>query len=347
MKNKKRIITAASLSSLLLFLAACGHKGGASMISKPTHGPYLWLYNILGHPMQHLLEWFAGVLGGAGSAYGIAILVFTIIIRLILMPSMLKNQRKMTEQQEKAKVLKPQLDLLQKAAKVTSDQNETMRINGLMQDVYKKNGSSMIPSMGCLTLLIQLPILSGLYQAVAYSKEMSASTFFGIQLGKPSMTITIIATVMYAIQAWMSLQSATPDQRKTMATAMWFGPIMTFWISMISSAGLGLYFLGTGIIMVVQQAIISYMIVPSIRKRLDAEYEKQPPVIVVSPDMFDDEGHITDRAPVPASFAQMQGMGLGGSAGASDSRDTTATTQSSAPSPDDLRARNKGKQHRD
>lgn len=343
MKNKKRIVTAAGLSSLLLFLAACGHKTASGVMTQPTHGPYAWLYNVLGHPMQRLLEWFAGVLGGAGTAYGIAILVFTIIIRLILMPSMLKNQRKMTEQQEKAKILKPQLDLLQKAAKLSSDQNDTMRINGLMQDVYKKNGSSMIPSMGCLTLIIQLPILSGLYQAVAFSKEMSASTFFGIQLGKPSMVITIIATVFYAIQAWMSLQSATPDQRKTMSTMLWVGPIMTFWISMISSAGLGLYFLGTGIIMVLQQAIISYAIVPSIRKRLDAEYEKEPPVIVVSPDMFDEDGRITDRAPVASSFAQMQGM----AAGNNNTGNSSSSDSSSAPSTDDLRARNKGKQHRE
>ncbi|WP_125570601.1 membrane protein insertase YidC [Lacticaseibacillus songhuajiangensis] len=344
MKNKKRIVTAASLSTMLLFLAACGRKTAQGVMTAPTHGPYAWLYNVLGHPMQRLLEWFAGVLGGAGTAYGIAILVFTIIIRLILMPSMLKNQRKMTEQQEKAKILKPQLDLLQKAAKLSSDQNDTMRINGLMQDVYKKNGSSMIPSMGCLTLIIQLPILSGLYQAVAYSKEMSASTFFGIQLGKPSIVITIVATIFYAIQAWMSLQSATPDQRKSMSTMMWVGPIMTFWISMISSAGLGLYFLGTGIIMVVQQAIISYAIVPSIRKRLDAEYEKEPPVIVVSPDMFDEDGRITDRAPVASSFAQMQGFAAGNEA-ASDGE--TSSSESATPTADDLRARNKGKQHRE
>ncbi|WP_155286739.1 membrane protein insertase YidC [Lacticaseibacillus zhaodongensis] len=341
MKNKK-ILTAGALGSILIFLSACSRHVSTGVRQPPTGFLYGSLYKYVSLPMAHMLNWSAQHLGGiSGNGYGFAILIFTLIIRLVLMPSMLKQQRNSTEQQEKAKVLKPQLDLLQKAAKVTSDQETTMQINGLMQDVYKKNGSSMMPKMGCLALIIQLPFITGLYQAVAYSKVISESTFFGIPLGKPSMFITITATLLYVVQGWMSLQSVPPEQQKTMRNMMIMSPLITFWISMISSAGLGLYFFGTGFVMVIQQAIITYMIVPEIRKRLDKEYATKPPVVLVTPDMFDEDGAITDRAPQASNFDKMQAMGV---AAPGNSSDSAADKTDPTPTAEDLRARNAGKQ---
>lgn len=342
MTKTKKLLALASAGSLALLLTACGQRNPAAMVNHPPTGFFYGsIYKYFGLPMQHLLDWFAGLLGG-GNGYGIAILALTIVVRLILMPSMIKQQKGMAEQQEKTKVLQPQLKLLQAASKLAQDQREQMQINGLMQDVYKKNGSSMVPKMGCFVLLIQLPIFSGLYSAVAYSKHIFSSTFFGIQLGKPSMIITIIATVCYLIQGWMSLQSATPEQRKTMQSMVLFSPLMTFWISMISSAGLGLYFLGTGVIMVIQQAIISFIITPGIRKRIDAEIAAKPPVIVVTPEMFDADGSINDLAPVPSSFAQLAGMVE------SEQENRPAKRKDITPEADadDLRQRNAGKQNR-
>lgn len=348
MKKTKRLFTFGGLGLMAMLLTACTNKNTYKIA---PHGfPFGTFYKYIGVPIQHLLEWISTQLGGNG--YGMAILIITVFVRLVLMPSMLKQQRNMTEQQEKAKILKPQLNLLQKAAKVATDQNETMRINGLMQDVYKKNGSSMMPSMGCLVLLIQLPIFSGLYQAVAYSPEISKSIFFGIKLGNPNFWLTIIASALYAVQSLMTLITAPEEQRKTMSTMVVFSPMMTFFISVAAPAGLTLYFFGTGLIMVLQQAILTFAIVPSIRKRLDAEYAKKPPVEVVKPEMFDEDGRITDLAPMPESFAAMQGFAGGqdsGSNASTDSASSSATTTQTTvgDAEDDLRARNAGKQKRD
>lgn len=331
----------------MLFLAACGRRATSGQPKIPTGFFYGNLYKYLGHPMQNLLEWFAGLIGGP-SGYGIAILLFTIVVRLVLMPSMINQQKNMTEQQEKARILQPQLKLLQAAGKVANGQQEQLQINGLMQDVYKKNGSSMMPKMGCIALLIQLPIFSSLYQAVAYSPDIYKASFFGIQLGKPSMIVTIIATALYFLQGYMSLMSATPDQRKTMRSMIIFSPMMTFFISMASSAGLGLYFLGGGIMMVVQQVIISYIIIPNIRKRLDAEYDKKPPVVVVDESMFDEDGRINDKAPAPSSLSQFAGMAAEAEEGNPDERKAKPrdVTSSTSTTEEDLRKRNAGKQQR-
>ncbi len=77
------------------------------------------------------------------------------------------------------------------------------------------------------------------------------------------------------------LQGVPPEQRKAMQTTAFLNPIMTFVFCMMYNAGLGLYFGAGGIILIIQQAIVTYVVTPNIRKRMDAEMEENPPVIVV------------------------------------------------------------------
>lgn len=87
--------------------------------------------------------------------YGWAIIIFTIIVKLILLPLNIKSQKAMKKQQK----IQPILMELQK--KYANDkeklQTETMK-------VYKENNISMMG--GCLPLLIQFPILIGLYRVI-------------------------------------------------------------------------------------------------------------------------------------------------------------------------------------
>lgn len=296
MHRMKKWATLGGIASLGLFLTACAQKSITN--PKPPTGFFGTFYNVIGKPLQHLMEWIAGGLH-TPNAYGISILVITLVVRLVLLPAMLRQQKNMTASQEKTKIIKPQLDIIQKQMKKPGiTQEETMHLNQLMQQVYKKNGTSMIPSMGCLTLLIQLPIFSGLYQAVAYSPEISKSTFFGIQLGHSSLIITFIATFFYLGQSWVMLQGVSADQRKAMQTSALISPIMTFVFCLMYNAGLGLYFLAGGIIILIQQLIVTYIITPGIRRRLDAQMEKNPPVIVVDEHTFDKPIEPVQSAPL-------------------------------------------------
>ncbi|WP_179395211.1 membrane protein insertase YidC [Lacticaseibacillus absianus] len=284
MTKNKKWLALGGLGSLSLLLAACQRTASTTTMKAPT-GFFGSFYNLIGKPLQHLMEWLAQFFGTA-NGYGIAIIIITLAVRLILLPLMLRQQKNMTESQEKIKILKPQIDLIQAQMKKSNSQEDQMRLNAMMQDVYKKNGTSMIPSMGCLTLLIQLPIFSGLYQAVAYSPEISSSKFFGIALGQSSMVITIIATLLYVAQSYIMLQMYPPEQRKQMQTSAFLSPVMTFVFCMMYNAGLGLYFLAGGIIILIQQVIVTYMITPAIRTRMDAELAENPPVIVVDENTF-------------------------------------------------------------
>lgn len=112
--------------------------------------------------------------------YAIAIVVFTLIVKLCLLPLTLKQQKSMLKQQK----LQPQLNELQK--KYAHDKEKLSRET---MELYKANGAS--PTAGCLPLLIQLPIIMALYRViqrpltyVTQIAEFSTSTTKEAAIGK-------------------------------------------------------------------------------------------------------------------------------------------------------------------
>ena len=329
MHKSKKFVTLGLVSLLPLILAACAQTTKKGTTMKPPTDPFFGtFYKVIGLPLQHLMEWIASLVGTA-SSYGIAIIVITLLVRLIVLPLMLRQQRTMTAYQEKQKIIQPQLKIVQEATKRAKTPEQQMAMNGYMRKISSANGTSMIPSMGCLPMLIQLPIFSGLYQAIAYSPEISEATFFGIQLGHSNFIVTILATLPYIVVSLIMLQGVPPEQRKAMQTTAFLNPIMTFVFCMMYNAGLGLYFGAGGIILIIQQAIVTYVVTPNIRKRMDAEMEENPPVIVVDEHTFDNWDTATAGA-----------TGAAGTTGSSKPADPDAIDHGK------LRRRNAGKQQR-
>lgn len=286
--NKKYVKYLSVLSLVLvLTLVLTGCAQGSANLHAPTSGPYGFIYKWLGVPFQNLILKTAQVVGGK-NAYAWGIMIISFVVRLLLVPLSLNQQYKSTTQQEKMRAIQPQLKLIQDAQKKSKDQAAQTKISGLMMDVYKQNNMSLTGGLGCLPLLLQMPILIGIYQAVQYSKQIGAATFLSIPLGKPSMMIAIIATIFYLVQGWMSLQIVPQEQRKQMQTMLLMNPMMTFFISLVSTAALALYFLVGGVVIVVQQLITNYIITPRIRKRTDEELAKNPVKVVVTKEMLDD-----------------------------------------------------------
>ncbi len=297
--NKKYVKYLSVLSLVLvLTLVLTGCAQSSANLHAPTSGPYGFIYKWLGIPFQNLILKTAQTVGGK-NAYAWGIVIISFVVRLLLVPLSLNQQYKSTTQQEKMRAVQPQLKLIQAAQKKAKGPDAQQKISGLMMDVYKQNNLSLTGGMGCLPLLLQMPILIGIYQAVQYSKQIGSATFLSIPLGKPSMLIAIIATVFYLIQGWMSLQVVAPEQRKQMQTMILMSPMMTFFISLISTAALALYFLVGGIVILIQQLITNYVITPKIRKRTDEELEKNPVKVVVTKEMLD--GILNNSSTVTAS----------------------------------------------
>lgn len=102
-------------------------------------------------PMGFIIEFIYNVIPN----YGVAIILFTIIIKLLLLPLNLKQQRSMAKQQKLAPMLQ---EIQRKYA------NDKEKLNKEMMELYRANGAN--PASGCLPLLLQFPIIIGLFQVI-------------------------------------------------------------------------------------------------------------------------------------------------------------------------------------
>lgn len=265
MKNKKLLTIAAIMASAMLFLSGCVQHTASGK-------PYGFVYDNLAVPTQHVLVWLSQILG---NSLGWAIIVITFIVRLVLMPIMIKQSKNATVQQEKIAHIKPLMEDITKRQKEATSDAERMAINQEMMQLYRDNNISMTGGIGCLPLLIQMPIFAALYAAIQYSPELSRSYFYGINLGQRSFTLVALSFLVYALQGWLSTLGVPEAQRAQMRQMMIISPLMITFMTYISPAGLGLYFFVGGIFACIQTLIINYMR-PRIRKEVLAELKKNP-----------------------------------------------------------------------
>lgn len=117
-----------------------------------------WISNILGYVMNALYE-FLDLMNIAN--IGLCIILFTIIVKLLMLPMTIKQQ-KFTRL---SSVMNPELQAIQKKYRNKTDQDSMIKMREETNAVYEKYGTSA--SGGCLQLLIQMPIIFALYAVIA------------------------------------------------------------------------------------------------------------------------------------------------------------------------------------
>lgn len=270
MKNKK-LTVASLLTTMALVLSGC--------VRTKNGKPYGMIYDYLAKPTQHLMEWLANFFGGN---YGWSIIIIVFVVRMILLPVMISQMKKSTIQQEKMGMVGPQMREIQARQKKAKTSEEQAAVSQEMMALYKENGISMTGGIGCLPLLIQMPVFAALYAAIRYSPDLSSAMFMGIKLGSPSILLAVLSFLAYSVQAWLSLLGTPEDQKKQMRIAMFASPVMILFFTMSSSAGLGLYFFIGGLFAIIQTLIIN-LYRPHIRHNIETELAKNPPKKVVKP----------------------------------------------------------------
>ena len=291
MKKLKRGGILLSLASLLVLLSGC--------VRVKNGKPYGMIYDYLAKPMQHFMEFIAQYMGGS---YGWSIVVIVIIVRMILLPVMMSQMKKSTLMQERMAMVQPQMRALQARQKKAKTQEEQAAIAQEMMSFYKDNNISMTGGIGCLPLLIQLPIFTALYNAIRYSPELSSATFMGIPLGKPSIILAVLSFLAYLVQSWVSMLGVAEEQKKQMRAMLLMSPIMIGGICLTSSAGLGVYFFIGGLFAILQTILINAYR-PRLRKQIKLEMANKPkkpakPIIETKP--------VTEEKPTAAIEALKQ-----------------------------------------
>ena len=266
MKLKKKVLLSAEMMALLVVLTGC-------MQYDENKNPTGFIYDYLVVPTGKLIVMLAEMLNGN---YGLAIIAITIIVRLAIMPLNFSQIKKTMVQQEKMKYIKPELEDIQFRQKNAQTPEEKAAVSQEMMALYKDNNISMTGGVGCLPILIQMPIFTAMYQAVNLTPEISASTFLGINLGVSSPLLAILAGVAYVIQGYVSTIGMPQETKSQMKSMMLMNPIMILMFSWSSPAGLALYWLAGGIFAAAQTALQNHMIKPKIQKLVEEEMKDRP-----------------------------------------------------------------------
>ena len=185
----------------------------------------------------------------ASSNFGIAIVIFTIIIRAGMMPLTVKQSRQM----KAMSALQPKLKEIQ--AKYKNDKDGRQKQSQETMKMYKDNGVNPI---GCLgPMFIQMPIWIALYRTLWGSVELYQQPLVGwltdLTMPDPLYVLPIAMGVTMAIQT--AFQPAPEDQPQ-MKYIMWGMPIFLTVIMISLPAGLSLYMLTNNLLTIVQQYYI-------------------------------------------------------------------------------------------
>ncbi|MGG0719382.1 membrane protein insertase YidC [Robertmurraya massiliosenegalensis] len=244
MKNKYKVLIILLLSTVLLSACSAQEGNGEGFFN-----------TFLVSPFESLIHGTANLFGGN---FGLSIIFITLIIRLLLMPMMLKQTKKQRAMKIKMDVMKPELEDIQKKLKQTKDAGEQQKLQQEMFALYKKHNINPL-AMGCLPILIQMPILLSFYYAIRGSAEIASHSFLWFSLGQPDIWLTAIAGIVYYFQFRVSLSNMPNDQQKQMKFMGILSPVMIVFVSLNAPAALPLYWTIGGIFLILQTLLARYL----------------------------------------------------------------------------------------
>src|SRR5699024_1054987 len=213
-------------------------------------------------PFTFLLQQTAGLVNGS---YGVAIILITVVLRLIIMPFMVKQQKDGQRSQGIMAKMKPELDAIQaeyKQKKSTTDQLAMQKELAKVYEKYEFNPAQML--FGCLPLLIQMPFLIGFYYAIRQTPEIAVDHFLWFSLGEIDFIIVAIAVIVYFFQAKVNLLGTKQDTAGMMKPLTYFSPIMIGIIGCFVPSALTLYWAVAGTFIIVQTYITKKFILKQI-----------------------------------------------------------------------------------
>jgi YidC/Oxa1 family membrane protein insertase len=215
-----------------------------------------------------------------GHNFGLAVILLTVVIRLILWPfqsQTLRNQKALNK-------IQPDIKKIQAKYK-----NDPAKMNAMMMELYKEK--EVNPFSSCLPTLIQLPLILALFYAIrpfgsadfvnmanhanglwnelytwvkdlGFVQSALTGTFdtnmFGlINLAKPSILLAIIAGITQYIQMRMTMpRKNLDDTQKAMSSMLYIFPVLTVIIGISFPAALPLYWIVSTLMLSLQQYLV-------------------------------------------------------------------------------------------
>ena len=213
---------------------------------------------ILENTVVFLLEKIADMVGKFGIAgkYGVAIIIITILMRIIVFPLTLKQEKSMKKMRE----LQPELEKIKEKYKDNPQEYQQKTA-----ELYRESGVN--PFGGCLPLLIQMPVFVALYWAFIGNTIPADAKFLWFTLKQPDRLFMIgkfafnllpilNVGVTYIQQKIMTSATSGQESNQQMQTMLYMMPLMMLFIFYNMPSGVTLYYLVSGALSLVQQYFI-------------------------------------------------------------------------------------------
>jgi len=200
-------------------------------------------------PMQQALTFFYMLTQKIGyPSYGIAIILLTVSIKLVLYPLTVKQVKSMKSVQE----IQPKVKALQEKYK---DNKE--KLQSEIADLYKAH--KVNPLAGCLPLVVQMPILMGIFFAIKQYEYDGPTSFLwlkslqqGSSLSDPSDPYFIIP-LLCALTTFVQQKQTTTEMTQQNKMMLMFMPVFIGYITITFPAGLGVYWVVSNLVQIIQQ----------------------------------------------------------------------------------------------
>ena len=225
----------------LLKAVGLGVAGAAGSVHPPLEKTInLGLWAVIANLLRVILKFFHGIAGN----WGVAIILLTVLVKLVLLPLTHKSMVAM----EGMKKLQPRMDEIRK--KYASDRE---RQNLEMMKLYQEG--KVNPLGGCLPMLIQMPVWIALFTALRNSYDIYQEPFFGpvwrdLTYKDPTYLLPIALGVSMIITQKLQPQMGDPAQARLMT---WFLPIIFTATLFNYPAGLALYIFTNNLLSIAQQ----------------------------------------------------------------------------------------------
>jgi YidC/Oxa1 family membrane protein insertase len=184
--------------------------------------------------------------------YGFAIIVLTILIKIVLYPLQHKSivsMKKMQKVQPKMEVIK------KKYSKSRTDPEQRQKMNVEMMQLYQKEGIN--PMAGCLPLVLQLPILWGFYNLLSRAIELRGAPWIlwirDLSEKDPTYVLPILMTATMFLQTYLTPATGDPMQRRMFLIM----PLVFGFLFKDFPSGLVLYWLVQNVLTIIQQLIMN------------------------------------------------------------------------------------------
>ena len=223
-------------------------------------------FGVVALPLFYAMKFLQRYIGN----WGWAIVLLTVVFRVLFFPLLYRGQIKMRVMQEKMKRVQPKVKALKERyhrlekkeaerGNVGARQKLRQEMNEEMMKLYRDEDINPLGSMsGCLPLLLQLPILYAFYTILSISIELRHARFMlwitDLSQKDPYYVTPIIMGATQLVQQVMTSSSIPDPAQRRM---MYFMPIMFTYIFLSFPSGLVLYWLVNNLLGIGQQYLIN------------------------------------------------------------------------------------------